>query len=151
MKGIIAIGNTLKRDDGIGIALLREIKERDFPKTVNTFEIGVASMDLLHVLGDLDKAMIIDAVHFGGPPGDFRFFTPKDVESLQESRGPHTTNILDVLELSEEMGELPEEIIIMGIEPEDTSFGEDLSHSLEEKFPELVEYLDDKVRSFFDL
>lgn len=149
MKGIIGIGNPLKRDDGIGVALLQEMEQRDFSETVQTFELGIASMDILHILEDLDKALIIDAVCFGGASGDYRFFTPEDVESLQESSGPHTTNILDVLQLSKEMGELPEDIIIMGIEPEDTSFGEDLSESLEERFPELVKALEERIDSFF--
>ncbi|KXB06213.1 hypothetical protein AKJ52_02440 [candidate division MSBL1 archaeon SCGC-AAA382C18] len=150
MKGIIGIGNPLKSDDGIGVALLREMEKREFPQQVQTFEVGIASMDLLHILEDLDKAILIDAVHFGGAPGDYCFFTPDNVDSLQESSSPHTADILDVLELSREMGGLPEEIIIMGIEPDDTSFGEGFSKNLEENFPELKKTLYEKIGVFFE-
>lgn len=149
MKGVIGIGNPFKGDDGIGLKLLEEIEKKDIPEDVRTYDMGSETFDLIHVLKDLDKAIIIDAVQFGGSPGDYRFFTPDEVNSLKKSDTPHGTDILEVLSLSEKLDEMPEKILIMGVQPKDTDLGEGFSRPLESNVPELVEKLYEKIMDFF--
>ena len=149
MKGIIGVGNIFKRDDGIGIRLLEEIEEGKDLGDIATYEVGSATMDVLHILKDLDEVLIIDAVNFRGDPGDHRFFTPEEVESLSGTETAHGTDILRVIEMSEGLDEIPQKIMIMGIQPRDTEFSEELSEPLKDKFPELVEALCEKVESYF--
>ncbi len=149
MKAIIGLGNPIKNDDGIGILLVSEIEQKRIPPDVEVFEAGTRGMRLLHLLNDLDKALIVDAVHFGGEPGESVFFTPAEVKSLNESRSTHDTNFLEVLELSKTLEEEPEEIVIMGVEPKDTSFGEGISSELENKLPELIDELFKKSIEMF--
>ena len=49
---VIGIGNTLRRDDGIGIVLLEKLIERKnkLPKNVDFINGGTGGMNLLHIL-----------------------------------------------------------------------------------------------------
>lgn len=149
MKAIIGLGNPLKGDDGIGVRLVREIEKRNIPSDIKVFDAGTRGMKILHLLNDLEEAIIIDAVHFGGDPGDSVFFTPADVKSLTKSQSTHDTDFLEVLELSKTLDEGPEKIVIMGVEPKDTSFGGGISSELEDKLPELIDDLFKKVMEVF--
>lgn len=150
MKGIIGIGNPLKGDDGIGIVLIKEIEEK-VPSNIQVYDVGSGIMKTLHILRDLDKAIIVDAVHFGGEPGDFRFFEPKEAKSLVESKSSHDVDLIEVMELSDQLGELPGETLIMGVEPKDVSFREELSPILKKKLPVLVDELYKKTQDLFQL
>ncbi len=147
MKGIIGIGNTLKGDDGIGVILARKIEEKDLPSDVKVIIVGTGGMKILHRLKDLEKAIIVDAVQFEGDPGEHVFFSPEEVRSLRESRGTHETNLLDVLELSEKVGEAPDNVLILGIQPKNNNMGSKVSPELEKRIPELVEELYKKIKA----
>lgn len=149
MNGIIGLGNPLKGDDGIGILLVKEIEEKSIPSNVRVFDAGTGGMKILHLLSDLEKVIIVDAIHFGGEPGESVFFEPDEVNSLSQSKSTHDTNFLDVLKISERLEEEPEEVVIMGIEPKDVSLNEGLSPELERKKPDLTEKLYERVKDMF--
>lgn len=149
MKAIIGLGNPIKGDDGIGIRLIKEIEGKDLPPDVKVFDAGTRGMRTLHLLNDSERAVIVDAVHFGGEPGDSVFFTPEEVKSLNRSESTHDINFLEVLKLSRALDEEPEELVIMGIEPKDTSFGKGVSSELEDRLPELVDDLFKKAMEVF--
>ena len=148
--GVLGIGNTLKGDDGIGVVLVNRLEEEDFAGEVEFHEIGTSGLNILHYLKNLDRAIIIDALRSEGEPGSTIFFEPDEVDSSIKTRSTHDANLLEAIELSEALGERPEEILIMGIIPEDMSIGEDLSDSLTEKLPELEEKLTEKIRSLLN-
>ncbi|KXA89012.1 hypothetical protein AKJ62_04000 [candidate division MSBL1 archaeon SCGC-AAA259D14] len=145
MKGVIGIGNILKRDDGIGIRLVKELENRSLPSDIRIIDADTGGLKVLHALKDFDKVIVIDAVKLGREPGEFSFFSPEEVRSLAETKSSHEIDLLEILELSKQLGRTPEEIVIMGIEPGDTSFGEDLSPELEERFSELSDRLYEKI------
>lgn len=149
MNGIIGIGNTLRGDDGIGVILAKKM-ERKVPSNVRVFDAGSGIIDILHILENLDKAIIVDAVHFGGKPGELKFFEPKEAKSLVESKKSHDLDLLEVLELSDLLEELPKQILIMGIEPKNISLRKGLSSTLENKIPELTKKLYEKAKTIFE-
>lgn len=140
-KGVICLGNPLRGDDGISKVLIRELKEEGLPSGVEIFDVGTGGINALHVLERLDKVIIVDAVSFGGSPGDHVFFEPGEVSSLLAPKNSHESDLLKVLELSKSLDEMPEKVLIMGVQPKDTSMGEGLSPKLEEKVPELLDEL----------
>lgn len=149
MEAIIGLGNQLKGDDGIGILLVREIEKKELASNIEVFDAGIRGLRLLHLLKDLEKALIVDAVRFGGEPGDSVFFSPDEVESLNEFQSTHDMDFLEVLELSKTLEEEPDGIVIMGVEPKDTSFGESISPELKHRLPQLVEDLSKKAVEMF--
>ncbi|MFP4202184.1 MAG: hydrogenase maturation protease [Candidatus Acetothermia bacterium] len=148
--GVLGIGNTLKGDDGIGPVLVNRLKEKGIPDDVEVHEVGTSGMNILHYLKDLDSAVIVDALRSEGEPGDSIFFSPDDVEEDIEVRSTHDANLLEAIELSATIGERPEEIVIMGIIPEDISIRDELSESLQDRLPELEEKLREEILSLLE-
>ncbi len=90
-------------------------------------------MNLLHLLAKFDIVMLIDAVDFKGKPGDARVFSLKDIRSLKKPvmMSTHDSDFLHILRLSQELKELPETLVIFGVQPRDVSHGIGLSKDLE--------------------
>lgn len=145
--GVIGIGSPIRTDDGIGIALIDHLKSQKIPEGVELVDVGTSGMNILHHLRNFTKVLIIDAIRTDGEPGNCMFFTPDEIDkdSSIKTRSTHDANLLEALELSEMLGERPEEVIIMGIIPEDLSIGEGLSPKLKEKLPEIEEELKNKI------
>lgn len=143
--GIIGIGNPLNGDDGIGIVLIQELKKRGNFPNISIFDAGTGGMKILHFLKDLDKVIIIDAVDIDRSPGNFVFFSPEDVKSLRKPSGTHDSNLFEVLELSNDLGEIPDEVVIMGIQPKFTDIGEELSAEVENNIENMLDSLEEKI------
>jgi len=90
-------------------------------------------MNLLHLLAQFDIVMLIDAVDFQGKPGDVRVFSLKDIQSQKKPMilSIHDSDFLNILRLSQELEELPETLVIFGIQPRDVSHGLGLSKEIE--------------------
>ena len=138
--GVIGVGNVFMGDDSVGVEVLELLKNESLPENVILINNETRGMSLLHTLAKLDAAVIVDAVDFGGSPGEACCFTPKDVKSEKQVRGlsTHECDLLNVIELSNKLGELPETIIIFGIQPETMTYPGDLSPLLKKKLPGLV-------------
>ncbi|MBA3045268.1 MAG: hydrogenase maturation protease [Candidatus Thermoplasmatota archaeon] len=134
---VIGIGNILMSDDGAGVKVLELLFP--LPKGVVIIELATGGMTLLHQFDGLDKAIIIDAVDFGGKPGEVRVFKPEDVTSIKTvGYSLHDLDILKVLELAGRMGTLPKAVFIAAIQPASLEMGEGLSPEVEGALPELA-------------
>jgi hydrogenase maturation protease len=133
-KAIIGIGSPLRQDDGIGIVLLEKLIERknELLQDVEFIDGGTGGMNILHLLARFDLVILIDAVDFGGKPGESRLFTLEDVQSnkILVNISTHEPDILKVVHLSKDLNEQPDELFIFGVQPKNTSAGTDLSLEL---------------------
>jgi len=134
---IFGIGNTLMADDGAGVRVLGLLT--DVPDNVELVEMATGGMTLLHNFEGVDRAIIIDAVDFGGKPGEVRIFKPEDVSSIKTvGYSLHDLDILKVLDLAKRMGALPKEVFIAAIQPGSLEMGEGLSPEVEGALGELA-------------
>ena len=139
--GIIGVGNSFMRDDGIGSAVLKLLMDEPLPDDVGLIDIGTSGFSLLHALAKIDTtAVIVDAVDFGGAVAETRCFSPEDIESVKESSGlsSHESDLPKMIELSKKLGECPKTIMIFAIQPESMTPSMKLSSPLKMKLPEFV-------------
>ncbi len=117
---VIGLGNTLMRDEGIGLYLLEALRGRaeQYPE-VEFLDLGVAGLALLHHLPGRRKAILLDCAYMNAEPGTLRRFTPDDVVSVKTLAGfsLHEGDLLQILELARKLNTAPEEIVIFGIQP----------------------------------
>ena len=138
--GIIGIGNTFMGDDGIGCAVVEELKKKSLPKNVSIIDIGTSVWNLLHASSKLDVIIIVDAVDFGGAPGETCCFSPEDMDSLRctHSLSTHECNLLDIIKISKELSENPKTIVIFAIQPATIVPSTELSLVLKTKLPKII-------------
>lgn len=125
---ILGIGNPLLSDDGAGIYVAAELKEKFDHPDVTVLETATGGLSLLDFLTGYDKAIIIDAIQtVGGTPGQIYRLTPEAFDTAEHIISPHGIDFRTALELGKKLGlHLPNEIVIYAIEAADVStFGEE--------------------------
>ena len=69
-KAVIGLGNTLRRDDGIGIIILESLLNVSKKEGTDYLNFGTASFDLVHRMRDYDEVLLIDAINASLPSGE---------------------------------------------------------------------------------
>lgn len=132
MNALIAgFGAELCGDDGVGLAVVRRIAEGPLPDGVRVAEIGIGGIALVHELLDgCDHLVIVDGVRRGGRPGTVYVLTPllDDAAGAAEAlAASHFTEPYRALVLARQLGTLPREVHVVGVEVDRT---DDLSVEL---------------------
>ena len=139
---ILGIGNILMKDDGIGVHVVQQIKNRDLPSDVDIMDGGVLGLNLLYYIEGRKKVIVIDAVSVGNPPGTiYRFTEEALLEKKELLRSAHGVDFYDVIKTAELLGTKPEEVVFIGIEPEVIDEGMEISPSLEKRIPRVIELI----------
>lgn len=138
---VLGIGNLLKGDDGAGVRAIEALEARDLPPSVELVDGGTGGPTLLVHFEGARALVIVDAVNLGAAPGTVRLFGLGEIEDagLPVRFSLHEVGILPMLELARQLGQLPGEVRIIGIQPERFDLGDRLSEAVEAAVPEAVE------------
>ncbi|MFZ5809073.1 MAG: hydrogenase maturation protease [Chloroflexota bacterium] len=138
---VLGVGNILQGDDGLGVRLVEMLAKVDLPDYVVIEEAGTPGIDLIFRMEGYQRVILIDAVQMGERPGAWRRFTPTEVKLIAKGEGLslHETGIAGALELAQALNQLPDEIVLYGIEPQNVTWSEELSPPVQEALPEVLE------------
>ena len=144
---IIGIGNTLRRDDGIGIIVLESLLKLYKRKDIDYLNFGNASFDLLHRIKNYHSVLLIDGINADFHPAELKVSQLKDIDyKLDDSlTSTHELNLKSIFELSKKL-KIQTKIFVAGIQVTDTSFGEGISEALEQKKEEITK----EIATFID-
>jgi len=128
---IIGIGNPMMADDGIGPRLVAEL-EGSCPG-IDLIDLGTGGMQLVHVLARYDSVVIIDSADMGLERGECCVFSPEEVVSLKKTRtySLHDWDLMRSIEISRNLGEAPDRILICAVQPASVEMREELSAELQ--------------------
>lgn len=149
--GIIGLGNPLRRDDRIGILLLRYLKQNEtvLSQTVDFIDGGTSGMNLIHLFEDYHIIFLLDAVDFKGKPGEMKKFTIDEIKNqkLSLSLSTHEPDFLSVIMFLKELDKTPKNLFIFGIQPKDMSYGMEVSKELQGVLPKLQKKILKEIQS----
>ncbi len=136
---ILGLGNILLSDEGVGVKVVEELQRRfDFPDAVEIIDGGTMGMELLPYFDERSHVFIIDAVKTDNHPGTIvKIDDPPAFFSTKIS--PHQIGLADVLGAAAITDNLPDNIILLGIEPKEMSTGLDLSPEVAQNLNLLVD------------
>lgn len=140
---ILGLGNPILTDDSVGLRVAGELKSALAGRNgITVDEDCWGGLRLMERLIGFDRAIIVDAIQTGGPPGTVRTLSPKDIPT-QHSASAHDVNLPTALAFGRKMGlHLPEdsEIILVAIEAVDIlTFGERCTPPVEAAIPQAVQ------------
>jgi len=137
---ILGIGSTLSSDDGIGSLLASRIKDKA-PFTV--YDAGPSPENYLgKIIKDKPNTVVmIDAVDFGGRPGEFRVLEGEEIKTVNLFS---THNASLSLAINYLQSNLQVDIIVLGIQPKSTAFGDKLSPEVEQTLNKLENWFDEQ-------
>jgi len=154
---VVGLGNPILGDDGVGWRVAEEVKRLiadgewqmangDAPSAishqpsaieVDCFALG--GLSLMERLVGYDRAIIVDAVTTGQPPGTVSRFRLDELPdfSTAHTSAAHDTSLQNALRVGRTMGaHLPNEILVVGIEAQSVyDFSEILSPPVAEAVP----------------
>jgi hydrogenase maturation protease len=119
---IIGLGNPSFSDDGVGLLVTRSITNKIANADISIVETSTAGLDILDIIADYEKAIIVDAVQTeNGIPGSIYRFDLNELSFLEEGSS-HNIDLLTSVNLGKKLGlSLPNQIIIFGIESQNIS------------------------------
>jgi len=137
---VIGVGNILMADDGIGIAVIEELKKEPLPDDVAVYDAGTALGDVLSTLGRCERVILIDSCRAGGEPGSIyrHIGGPDDWRSGAIGNSLHDPGVAHAIQLHRLAGGEIGQIVVIGIEPQDISLREGLSPALQQRLPDIV-------------
>ncbi|MHB8085711.1 MAG: hydrogenase maturation protease [Dehalococcoidia bacterium] len=144
---VLGIGNPLRRDDGLGIRVITEMQDDDKYAGVDTID-GGTSPDLLSLLSEnIRKLIIVDALQCGGRPGTL-YRLEINESNIPDDSPPslHGLGVLDSLKMMQKLGIKVPEIVIIGVEPADTSHGLHLTPEIADMLPQVFSAIDRELR-----
>lgn len=150
---VIGLGNTLRKDDGIGIIVLEALLKSSKHPQVDYLNFGIASFDLIHRLEGYDTVLLIDGIDAGLVPGELKIFGIEDIScNLKDTAvSTHEFDLKSLFELSKRF-ELKSKIYIAGIQVKDVSLGDNLSEGLKNRQEEILKgvsnFIDNNLREY---
>ncbi|RMD94026.1 MAG: hydrogenase maturation protease [Calditrichaeota bacterium] len=142
---ILGLGNTLLRDDGIGIYVVRAYKNKFGEKDgVKILESNLAGLQLLDCIIGYDRVILVDAIITGSKkPGSVHRFVLKNSKDAILGCSPHLTGVPSIMRLGKACGfAMPSVVEIFAVEVQTLyEFGEALTPALKRALPKIVEKL----------
>lgn len=118
---ILGIGNILWADEGFGIRSIETLHALyTFPETVRVMDGGTQGIFLLPWVRNARRLLIFDAIDFGLEPGTLKVIQGDDVPRFMGAKkvSMHQTGFQEVLASADLAGDLPEDLILIGVQPE---------------------------------
>jgi hydrogenase maturation protease len=137
---VIGLGNPLMGDDGLGLAALAQLRDAwELPAEVELVDGGTWGMNLLPVIEDAGRVLLIDAINADAAPGA-EVVIPRNrlPRYLATKISPHQVDMADVLALAELRGTLPEQTTAIGLQPAKVELSNELSEVLRCRLDDLV-------------
>ncbi|MUV90102.1 hydrogenase maturation protease [Halapricum sp. CBA1109] len=130
---VVGVGNPLMSDDGVGAAVVESLDgvgDRCRHTGTNGF-LALEAMD------GTDRAVLVDAVDMAEPPGSV-LTLPFDGEAFAEGVEVtmHDISVAEALSVGVDAYDLPSAVWLVGVVPETTAAGTELSDSVRAAVPE---------------
>jgi hydrogenase maturation protease len=143
---ILGIGNLILKDEGIGVHVVRALEGKNLPPEVDLIDGGTATVDLLSIIYESERIIVIDALKAGGEPGTIYRFLPEDLMGTSDRPlSLHQLGLLDVLGMSRQLGGNAA-VVIIGVEPKEISWGLELTEELQAAVPKVVKAVKKELR-----
>ena len=147
---VLGLGNPLMADEGIGVYLVERLMESaaEHP-AVDFVDAGTGGLSILYHIEDRRKAIVIDCAFLDEPPGTIRRFTPEEVQSTKvlAHQSLHEADVMQIIAMTRQLGQAPDEIVIFGIQPERVEPGLGLSRTLMERIDEYISTVIHELRT----
>jgi hydrogenase maturation protease len=138
---VLGIGSPFISDDAVGIRVVEEIMKLKL-EDVDVEEVSVSGLDLIEIMLDYKRVIVVDAMTSRGVPGTVKSFGTDALEHTVHGTNPHEANIATTLELGRtlEPDRFPKEIFFVAVEALNTyDISEEMTPPVKAALPKAVE------------
>jgi hydrogenase maturation protease len=124
---VVGLGNSILQDNGIGVHAVRRFQQI-VPRPCLSVELGTAVYDATKLFESADRILAFDSVEAGGTPGSIYLFR---AEEIMKSRNHASLRDMELIKVLQSLRRTPDEVLIIGAEPQSMDWGINLSPILE--------------------
>jgi len=138
---VLGIGNTILSDEAAGVRAVELLEQiYQVPANVQVIDGGTSGMEMIEDLSNLDFLIVIDVVKTGAAPGTVVRIAGDEIPVFfRHKLSPHQIGLPDVLASLELLDSMPKEIVVLGVEPISLELGMEMTATVAEKVPLLVD------------
>lgn len=134
------------KDDGFGIAAIKELEKTPLPEEIVCVDGGTSTLDMLKYFMNDEQVIIIDCLKGGQPPGTIYKIVPEEImDYKRECLSLHNVQILDVIKIANQFGFSPA-VTVYGVEPQEISEGVGLTKEIQNVLPQFVRYIKNEIK-----
>jgi hydrogenase maturation protease len=150
---VLGLGNLVHADDGFGVHAIGQLQcDTRFPHHVKLLDGGTQGLGLLHHLSGLRRLLVIDAIDMGEPAGvpagTLLRFEGKALKGLPGKASVHQLGFADLMVALQLLGDSPQEIVVLGVQPESTEWSAELTPAVHRALAPLVECVISQLESW---
>ncbi len=142
---VIGIGNSYRRDDGVGLAVAAQIAHLDLEGVrvlTSTGEPG----EILDAWADVPRTVVVDAAFGeGATPGRIRRWTP-GAEAAAAAVSSHALGLPATYALGQALGQIPRELIVFTVDAAEIGYGVTLTPHVAAAVPEAMAAIVAEIR-----
>jgi hydrogenase maturation protease len=136
---ILGIGNILLGDEGVGVRTVEAMSKLDLPNDVELIDGGTGGADLVDILADRRRVIVIDAMQAGVEAGTIRRMSVDELSPFQgNSVSLHELGLVESLHMAGLLGCAPRDVIVFGIQPRQIAPGLELSAEAAAAVPRVI-------------
>jgi hydrogenase maturation protease len=146
---IAGVGNVLLQDDGFGPHAIAHLQSQyEIGNQVELLDLGTPGLDFVDYLVGRDLLIIIDALAFGGEPGEVLTFDHQQLrERLPNIRlSAHQPCLQETLFTAETGGVCPKEVVLVGVVGASFDVSTELSPAVAGAMPKALAEIVDIVK-----
>lgn len=137
---VLGLGNLMRTDDAAGMHALTILAgDNRLPSEIRFVEGGTLGLELLYHVEHASLLLVLDAVDAHESPGTLMLFRGESVETLPCGRSIHLLGLADLLSALRLTGRSPSEVMLIGIQPESTEWGTELTPMVNAALPAMIE------------
>jgi len=118
---VLGIGNLLWADEGFGVRAVQELNRQwKLPHRVILMDGGTQGFNLLTHVQSAHRMIVFDAIDYGLPPGTLKVLCNEQVPRFMGCKklSLHQTGFQEVLAVADLTGQLPVELVLIGVQPD---------------------------------
>jgi hydrogenase maturation protease len=141
---IVGLGNPIRADDAVGLAVAREVHSRLGDPRVELCELSVAGLELVERLAGYSHAVVVDAIHNGNRRvGECYRLSLEQGGGSQRTGSTHELGLLEGVEWARRLGlQMPEVLRVYVVEVADPYvFGAEMSADVLAAVPRAAEII----------
>ena len=146
---VLGLGNLVHSDDGLGVHAIQSLaNDPRIPSDVVLMDGGTQGLSLLPHISSFQRLLVIDALDVGEAPGSLLRVEGEALKNLPGKASVHQLGFADLMVALELLGELPEEIVLLGVQPLSTEWTTELTSPVQEALGPLVDAVIEQLKGW---
>lgn len=146
---VLGIGNTLLKDEGVGIHVIRALRESAASADgVDYLDGGTLSFTLAGPIEEAEQLIVVDAAELKAPPGTVRMLVGDEMDAFVSGKrkaSVHEVGLTDLMTIAKLTGRWPDRRALVAIQPREVDWGEHCSPEVAAAVPEACRLVRDQL------